>query len=204
LVVGLLWLCIWWLAHPRIAGAPDWFESIGLLRWLRRLDPLDKWVGIVATFAAVFVALFQDRLRIWLLRAKLEVRVEPGVSIPWGPISAHHFRLGVSAKGSIAAEFVEILITEIWMAGEQLTWWSPMALGWTDGNESYRDRLSGNTTRLCDFIMMVRPGPGAKGVLAPDGFTRAIPDFDFGSRAGIRIMAARTPRGGLTALLPGR
>lgn len=206
LLFTALFLYAWWLAHPRISGAPDWLEHIGLLRWLRKFDPLDKWVSAMATFAAVFVALFQDRLRTVLFRARLDVRVEPGISIPWGSTPAHHFRLGVTPRTSVAASFVEVLVTELWVGGQRATWWSPIALGWTDSpNEPYRKVLSGNTRRLCDFLMMLQPRADVLGLLASGDITRPIPaGFNPSLQTCVKIMTAVNPNGGLNLLFPGK
>jgi hypothetical protein len=203
IVVGVaLVLLGWWIAQPRIEGAPDWLESLGLLRWLRKLDPLDKWAGVLATFGAVLVALFQDRLRALLLRARLGVRIESGVEIPWGSNAAYHFRLGVSCEGAIAASLVELLVTEVWKNGQPFAW-SQMALRWTDGNAARREVLSGGTTRLCDFLMVEQPGPQAEGwMLGPGGIKRQPEEFNFRSQAFVRIMTSVDPNGRPNALLP--
>src|SRR5580704_15829335 len=117
--VAVLVLAILWLAYPRIAGTPDWLEHLGLLGWLRKLDPLDRWAVALTTFAAVIVALFQDWIRDFLAPVRLELKPLPGISIPWSDprfaiTNAYHFRLGVTCRSWREARFVEILVTDLW------------------------------------------------------------------------------------------
>jgi hypothetical protein len=204
-LVALVVLYVWWVAHPRIAGIPDWLGGLGLLHWLEKLHPLEVWLFPLSALAVAFVALFQDRLRMALFRARLDLYVRPGVSISWGTIPAHHFRLAVESRSVIAAQFVEIVVNDIWVDGKRASWWSPMALGWTDGNESNRELLSGNTTRLCDFLMLVKPGNAAEEAVAPSGFKRPKPPgFDFDSRACLKLMTSVPyPNDTSNVLLPG-
>lgn len=87
----------------------------------------------LATFAAVLVALFQDRIRELLLHAKLDLDIVAGISIPVNftganrivQVAAHHYRLQLRARGGSAATRAEIFVTKIWENGQTAGWWSP-------------------------------------------------------------------------------
>lgn len=201
-------LSVLWFAHPSIAGIPAWLDSLGFLKWLDKLDPVNKWAATLVTLFAVGVALAQERIKSVFLQSRLSVRVEPGVSIPLtAGIPAHHYRLGITAENSVTADYVEVYVAQVWANGKKVGWWSPSALGWADGDKPYREFLSGGTTRLCNIISLLAPGKEFKAVLnlGLEPLLRPRPaEFDFQAQSLAMIMIAVTPNGGLTVLFPGR
>jgi hypothetical protein len=203
-----------WLDRGRIATIPEWLTSLGLLHWLDQLNPLDKWLVVIATacaafatFCAVGVALFPDQLRDMFSPVRLNVQVVKGVSIPWVEdgfrMEAHHFRLAITCPGNTAARRVEVLVAEVWQNEQELDW-APAALNWTDAATSYRKVLAGGTTRLCDFLMMPEPGPIAlmwAGKTGPPVRFESV-DFDFQSKSPVVIMSWRHPNGRPNMLPP--
>jgi len=201
-------LLLTWAGWCRLAGLPWWLEHIGFTPWLKELDPIDRWAATVAAISVVFVALLQEPIKAIVLRARLNVRILDGIEISWhennNDIAAYHFRLAATCNGLIAARFVEIHVTELWKDGVPISW-SPMALRWTDGNLPYREILPLKTTRLCDFLMMLEPGPATEAWIRNRGGARSIPaDFDYRSTAFIKLMTSADPNGLMNVLPPAK
>jgi hypothetical protein len=70
-MVSVAFVMVFGWPWPHLVGFPAWLKSIGFLPWLDGLDPLSKWLAPLATFLAVLVAIFQDRIRSWVRRPKL-------------------------------------------------------------------------------------------------------------------------------------
>ncbi len=211
LTVGVV-VFVPWFGWNRIAGAPDWLAILGLQGWFQKLHPLDSWIVAFTTGAAVIVALFQDRIRARLFRAHLDIDLVSGISIPvstgnlpLGRIPAHHFRFGIRCRGPAEGKSVEALVTELWQNGKRQDWWSPTALNWTDRNEPFRHVLSPNTTRLCDFLMMLQPGERTEQLIQSlGGAARKPSEFSYISTACVMVKTSVDPNGLSNLLFPAK
>lgn len=54
-----------------IIGIPKWLKALGLLDWLKSLEPLDKWLTFIGATLIGLYAIFHETLWAWLRRPKL-------------------------------------------------------------------------------------------------------------------------------------
>jgi hypothetical protein len=166
---------------------------------------------------AVCVALFREQIIGLLLPIRIEVSPARPVMIAWAftdskdkrrKIDAKHYRLDVTCLERGPAKHVEVLVTQVGRNGVRLDHWSPMALGWADdvtqGKEPFRKVLSKGTTRICDFLMMLKPGEDTRYFY--DELKKGVDHlsgFRFDEKACVKIMTAVDPNGMPNVLEPG-
>jgi hypothetical protein len=174
IVVVLACGALLWFGWARIAGTPAWLRQLGFLRWLDDLSPLDRWLGVIANFLVAVVALFQERIRGWFTRARLELEYasEPPfcctVPVIMQPsleqFDAHHIRMRIRNTGSSPAEHVEVYAAALYDSERRrIPWFLPMNLTWADEPQpqgypplGFKARLLPETGRMCNLLNVVK------------------------------------------------
>jgi hypothetical protein len=147
-------------------------ERWGLLPWLRRLDPLDKWLGILLASFTLIYAIFHETFWAWHRRPKLAVeldRIEIPVSFQFGQathlISSVQVRLRVKNSGGRLAEQVETYANQLTeKCGDQwkgCSWFLPMNLIWANEEKLYTG-VSPGVERVCNIVGVLEPGAFAR------------------------------------------
>lgn len=159
-------------------------------------DPNGFWIQValtIATFAAVLVALFQEKIKVWFNKAKLSVEIRPN------PPDCHQIDLTDQQTGKFVskciyirirvtnesndkmAKNVEIIASNLWkFQGRKkgiVKWFLPMNLVWAH-NHPITVTIPPKSFRLCDlgafrplfdgntrfrFDTMVQPNPVSDG-----------------------------------------
>lgn len=144
--------------------------SIEWAQWLQAIGTM------TAVIAALLIALFQDRMRAWLLRPKLHVSIEVKppdcLKIPMsrysrnGELSAfadnYYFRLRVSNKGNHKADLVEVFAARLLKrlvddTYKEVEAFLPMNLLWADYRKEFIPAISPNMYRYCDLAHIIDP-----------------------------------------------
>jgi hypothetical protein len=151
--------------------------------WPQTSSELAQWVEAIGTMLAVIVALavalFQDKMRAWIMRPKLDVSIDVsppdchktqiGVSYVTTPgtteyIDAYRFRLEVTNSGNEKAESVEVFAARLLeqqadRTFKEVNWFLPMNLAWSHFEESPQRFLdiSPGTYKHCDLAHIIEP-----------------------------------------------
>lgn len=150
--------------------------------WPQTSAELAQWVEAIGTMLAVIVALaialFQDKMRAWIMRPKLDVSIDVsppdchktkmGVSYVTPPrteeyIDAYRFRLKVTNSGNETAESVEVFAAQLSKQQADRTFkkvdsFLPMNLVWSH----FQPRqiffaISPSTNKHCDLAHIIEP-----------------------------------------------
>lgn len=183
-----------------IAGLPEWLKSIGLLDWLAKLDPLDKWLGIFAAILIGGYAIFHETLWAWIRRPKL--RVVPDLSCIDIPVNFHdregnvvrtadsfQIRVVVRNKGKSRAESVEVYAERLSRREDDETpfvecaWFLPMNLTWANQEGAYTG-ISPKIERVCNIAGVMNPAEADKPRFP---IPHAPASFDYGTACTLRL-----------------
>ncbi len=149
---------------------------------------LAAWVGAIGTVISAIlvaiVAVFQDKLRAWVMRPRLAVSIEPhppdcqkikfgrevqlddGVSYP--TVDAYQFRLRVENEGNGKAESVEVVaqhLSKRQVDGQTFKpdpSFLPVNLLWTHLREPFYPVISRHTPKHCDLAHICHPSEREK------------------------------------------
>jgi hypothetical protein len=179
---------------------PSWLEAIGFIGWLHRVEPLDKWVGILAAVLVGSYAIFHETLWAWLRRPTLEVEFEPRAPyLTMMPLHVRQqgeeafnrkssalslqIRIRICNRGKRRAENVEVYARRLARKeGAEYVdqdWFLPMNLRWAhqeseDLATMIYTGLSPKIERMCNVAQIVDPSfmrADLNAPQAPTGFT---------------------------------
>lgn len=124
----------------------------------------------IATFLAVLAAVFQDRIRSWVWRPKLELRIMPAPpdchktfwTLPDGTRApCYYLRASIENVGRRAAERVGLFLSELLEKTsngfERPQGFLPMNLVWAYFNEPFLDHLSPHIPKHCAIAHVSHP-----------------------------------------------
>jgi len=139
----------------------QWVEAIGT---------------ITAAIVALIIALFQDKMRAWIVRPKLEVSIDVKppdcLKIPivrYGSegeqevvADTYHLRFRVTNKGNQKAESVEVFASKLLRRQvddtfKEVDTFLPMNLVWADYRKVFFPAISPNMYRHCDLAHIIDP-----------------------------------------------
>lgn len=183
-----------------IAGLPEWLKSIGLLDWLSRLDPLDKWLGILAAVLIGLYAIFHETLWAWTRRPKLKIL--PNLSCIGIPVNFHdregtllgtadsfHIQVVITNEGKSRAESVEVYAKQLsrqenrGTAFVECPWFLPMNLVWANEESAYTG-ISPKMERFSSIGAIMNP-PQAD--LPQAAIPHAPASFNYGTTCTFRV-----------------
>lgn len=136
------------------------------------------------TFVAVLVAIFQDKIRAWLLRPKLEISCTKS---DWektklgSNFDCYYLRVRLTNNGKHRADLVELLATELQKKHRDAKFhkvnsFLPMNLTWTHSKKlAVFPGISREMYRYCDLGKIIRPSDRAK---IPRQENEDNPNFD--------------------------
>lgn len=214
-----------WLGWERLVGSPSWLNAIGFLPWLRRLEPLDKWVGILAAVLVGSYAIFHETLWAWLRRPVLEVECEPRpphitmmpiqpperpdmVSVRKNSAGSLQIRIKVSNHGKRRAENVEVyargLARKEGVEYVDQGWFLPMNLRWAhqeseDLAAMIYTGLSPKIERMCNLAQMIEP----RFMPADLGAPQAPAEFKYQQTGLLQLHTVVTPTNLSNFVFPG-
>ncbi|MGD0012957.1 MAG: hypothetical protein ABSD56_00820 [Bryobacteraceae bacterium] len=201
------------LFWDRVVGIPFWLEALGILPWIRRLDPLDKWLpAFLATVIALY-AIFHETLWKHWRRPKLRTDPVPNcIAIPVyvkmpgdyvGVVPSFQVRLVVKNEGAERAESVEVYAAALKEETDGVLkpceWFLPMNLKWANEDATYTG-ISANVERVCNVLAIWQPSPHDK---PPHALSHAPNDFEYGSKAVVRIHTVVQPSSFSSVVFPG-
>lgn len=144
-----------------------------IISWI---EENSKWLGVVATFCAVFVALFRESLFAWLKRPKLEVEFlfehpdcQMEISYHWsnidGKVTQIHmlfFRIRVKNCGNTAAKNVEVFASKLSKKSddnliEDYKGFLPMYLKWSHTESTVIESIPAKIYKMCDLGKIIDP-----------------------------------------------
>jgi hypothetical protein len=212
LVGGAIVIVVAIIFWSRIVGIPYWLEGLGVLTWVRRLDPLDKWLPAFLSMLIALYAIFHETLWRYSRRPRLRVKPVPSsIAIPvyvstggsWRTVRSFQVRLVVRNAGTERAESVEVYAAALWQESsgnlEPCEWFLPMNLTWANGDATYTG-ISADVERVCNVLAIWEPSardrPLDRLPQAPDG-------FDYESRAFVRIHTVVQPSSFSSFVFPG-
>ncbi|MFZ1136065.1 MAG: hypothetical protein WAN69_14025 [Candidatus Korobacteraceae bacterium] len=139
------------------------------------------WIAAIGTILLAILAVFQDKIRAWLARPKLELQagigppysyktswVYPYWPIPHGAeaeteyFPCYYFRLAIRNNGNVAAHQVELFAASLSSCGTNgqlvtVKRFTPMNLMWAHEHKVYLPVLSPKMTKFCDLAHLVDP-----------------------------------------------
>jgi len=141
---------------------------------------ITDWLVAIGTIAVAVLAIFQDRIRAWLQRPRLEVSINVAppdchkTTLAYtheGQIvraaDCYYFRLRVRNAGNQRAELVEVFAAEL--SKEQadgsyrrIDSFLPMNLVWSHIRKPFFDAISPGMEKLCDLGHIVDPSKRAQ------------------------------------------
>ena len=146
-----------------------------MISWLKKIM-VPEWISAIAMILVVIVAIFQDRIRAWLKRAKLEVSVNfappdchkttlascDAVGRPINVADCYYFRLRVKNVGNERAELVEVFAAELSKeqadgSFKRIDSFLPMNLVWSHIRKPFLDAISPGMEKLCDLGHIIDP-----------------------------------------------
>lgn len=140
------------------------------------IEMVVDWIVAVGTIAVAVIAVFQDWIRSWLTRPKLQLSVDtkppdclktPLVrrdkdNQPVATSSAYQLRLKVTNKGNAAAEIVEVFATDLSRKEADGVFrpvdsFLPMNLRWSHYQTVWLNYLSPDMPKHCDLGRIIDP-----------------------------------------------
>jgi hypothetical protein len=132
------------------------------------------WLVAIGTILLAIIAVFQDKIRLWIQRPKLSLllgahvksplRCSPTYSDDEGSImvSAYFFRLIISNGGNFRAEEVEVFASELQQEQADGTFrkissFPATNLRWAYSREAFFKAISPGMQRHCDVCVIVKP-----------------------------------------------
>ena len=152
------------------------------------------WIVAAGTLVMAIVgiiAIFQDKIRAWLLRPVLQVsilvappdcqktRYQLAKASP--ETDAYYFRLRVANAGNQRAESVEVFATELSRRLADGTFkvvdsFLPMNLGWAHGHALFFPAISPGTYKHCDLAHVINPQLRKLSAWEDDAWPNVPPD----------------------------
>jgi len=151
-------------------------EATALLKELINNNSLAAWATAFATFILAFVAIFQDKIRAWIKRPKLNAEI---VCAPPDchqtkyntvhkkgkyPITAesYFFRMRIINNGNKKAENVEVYAYKLERKQsnntyEKMNWFLPLNLVWTHYGTAFIEAISPEMEKHCDLGVILKP-----------------------------------------------
>jgi hypothetical protein len=140
--------------------------------------------AILASVTALFIAIFQDKMRAWVMKPKLEVSIDlkppDCLKIPMNifnksgqvvdSIDTYYLRLRVTNNGNQKAEKVEVFASKLLEEQKNGQWrevssFLPMNLVWASDHSVFYEMISPKMHRHCDLAHIMDP---QKRMLLPD------------------------------------
>jgi hypothetical protein len=137
---------------------------------------ITDWLIAFGTIAVAIAAVFQDKIRSWLTRPKLEasIDVEPPdchktsmvARSPQGQVidrtDCYYFRIRVKNSGNQRAEYVEVYAAEVLKKQDDDTFkrldsFAPMNLVWSHVVKPFFPAISRNMEKHCDLGHIIEP-----------------------------------------------
>jgi len=155
-----------------IVGIPDWLTEIGLLKWLEGLDPLDKWLAILAAVFVGAYAIFHEEFWRWTRRPKL--MAHPDLNCIGIPVNfpdkdgkvvktadSFQVRLVIENRGKSRAESVEVFAKKLSQKDGQgryaeCEWFLPMNLTWANQQGPFTS-ITPKIERVCNLVGVLDP-----------------------------------------------
>jgi len=139
--------------------------------WLIAISTIALAIG---TIALALVAAFQDIIRAWVMRPKLDAsitmappdchktKMKSRGALGWVEADCYYFRIRVRNSGNRRAEQVEILAKELIKQQRdgsltKLTWFLPMSLSWSHVQRPLLDGISPEMEKHCDLGHIIKP-----------------------------------------------
>jgi hypothetical protein len=129
-----------------------------------------SWLTAVGTIALAILAVFQDRIREWLQKPRLDLRitaispdaVKTPTTIGDHLFDAYWFRIRISNNGNLSARQVEVLAQQLerrTASGdfEIQPWFQPMNLIWAHVRAPFIEAISPGTFKFCDLFFVGDP-----------------------------------------------
>ena len=132
-------------------------------------NPWTIWVPILTTLFLGFIAIFQDKVRYWFYKPKLNVSVkEPAGISTSGYIQQYKFFFEIKNTGKSTLEDAEALITDIWELNEGEKQLNPMPfnLTWSQKGGTTIPKIPSNTYKFFDFGEISSPPPPPSSLIA--------------------------------------
>jgi hypothetical protein len=141
---------------------------------------ITNWLIAIGTIALAIIAIFQDKIRSWLMRPKLDVLIV--VSPPdchkttlasvtqdgrvTGKADCYYFRIRVKNSGNQRAELVEVFAAELLKqqadgSFKKMESFLPMNLFWTHIKRPFFDAISPGMEKHCDLGHVIEPAKRA-------------------------------------------
>lgn len=118
---------------------------------------------LLAVIAALFIAVFQDKMRAWIHRPILNVSIEMKppyclktiISNSSTNAACYYFRIKVENEGNTKADAVEVLATELKIKKndnyEHYKFFLPMNLFWSHVRKERYESIASKTFKFCDL-----------------------------------------------------
>jgi len=139
---------------------------------------ITDWLTAIGTIAVAIIAVFQDQIRSWLNRPRLEVSISVAppdchkttlvqtLNMRDHPATLHtdcyYFRIRVRNAGNQRAEYVEVFASELFKqqadeSFKRVDSFLPMNLLWSHIREPFIPAISPEMEKLCDLGHIVDP-----------------------------------------------
>ena len=158
---------------------------------------------IPATLLLAFVAIYQEKLKEWIAKPKLEIEIifappdcqaVPIITDHFSDaINSHFVRARIWNRGTLPARDVELAVDSLLRINEEgqrlrMADFLPMNLKWSHTSDIYCPRISLKMWKLCDVFHIIEPGnrdtlPLESLEPDEDNYSFTMLSFDFPVRA---------------------